>query len=163
YDFTATMEEALDAIARGEGEAEKWLHSFWFGNGQAGLKELVNEESLALIDPADVNAVHIGVDADGTEVLVRVWNNGASVVHGDADRGGGAVRPAQAPWPAHEAPHCRARSASRLGSGGPCPRRSVRALRDRRNHQCHDPSGGRPGGDRPRRRRRAPARAGSPR
>ena len=33
YEFTATMEEALDAIARGEGEAEKWLHSFYFGNG----------------------------------------------------------------------------------------------------------------------------------
>ena len=25
YEFTATMEEALDAIARGEGEAEKWF------------------------------------------------------------------------------------------------------------------------------------------
>ena len=37
YEFTATMEEALDAIARGEGEAEKWLHSFYFGNGQVGL------------------------------------------------------------------------------------------------------------------------------
>ena len=33
YDFTATMEEALDAVARGEGEAEKWLDSFYFGNG----------------------------------------------------------------------------------------------------------------------------------
>ena len=37
YEFTATMEEALDTIARGEGEAEKWLHTFWFGNGAAGL------------------------------------------------------------------------------------------------------------------------------
>ena len=36
YEFTATMEEALDSIARGEGEAEKWLHSFYFGNGQVG-------------------------------------------------------------------------------------------------------------------------------
>ena len=36
YEFTATMEEALDVIARGEGEAEKWLHSFYFGNGVAG-------------------------------------------------------------------------------------------------------------------------------
>ena len=41
YDFTATMEEALDAVARGEGEAEKWLDGFYFGNGQAGLRELV--------------------------------------------------------------------------------------------------------------------------
>ena len=57
YEFTATMEEALDVIARGEGEAEKWLHTFYFGNGVAGLKELVDEEHLATIDPAEVNAV----------------------------------------------------------------------------------------------------------
>ena len=50
YEFTATMEEALDVIARGEGEAEKWLHAFYFGNGQAGLRELVADEHLAQID-----------------------------------------------------------------------------------------------------------------
>ena len=83
YEFTATMEEALDAIARGEGEAEKWLHAFWFGNGQTGLKDLVNEEHLATIDPAEVNAVPIGTDGHGREVIVRVWNNGASVVRGE--------------------------------------------------------------------------------
>jgi DNA topoisomerase-1 len=83
YEFTATMEEALDAIARGEGEAEKWLHAFWFGNGQTGLKELVDEAHLATIDPAEVNAVPIGQDGNGHELLVRVWNNGASVVRGE--------------------------------------------------------------------------------
>ena len=83
YEFTATMEEALDAIARGEGEAEKWLHTFWFGNGQAGLSELINDDHLAKIDPAEVNAVPIGTDAQGREIIVRVWNNGASVVRGD--------------------------------------------------------------------------------
>jgi DNA topoisomerase-1 len=86
YEFTATMEEALDTIARGEAEAEKWLHAFWFGNGQAGLKDLIDDEHLATIDPADVNAVHIGHDAQGREIIVRVWNNGASVVRGD-DKG----------------------------------------------------------------------------
>lgn len=83
YEFTATMEEALDAIARGEGEAEKWLHAFWFGNGQTGLKDLVNEEHLATIDPAEVNAVPIGRDTQDREIIVRVWNNGASVVRGE--------------------------------------------------------------------------------
>jgi DNA topoisomerase I len=83
YEFTATMEEALDAIARGEGEAEKWLHAFWFGNGQTGLKDLVNEEHLATIDPAEVNAVPIGRDSQDREIIVRVWNNGASVVRGE--------------------------------------------------------------------------------
>ena len=83
YEFTATMEEALDVIARGEGEAEKWLHTFWFGNGQAGLRELCDEKHLESIDPAIVNALHIGKDADGREVIVRVWNNGANVEIGD--------------------------------------------------------------------------------
>jgi DNA topoisomerase-1 len=83
YDFTATMEEALDTVARGEGESEKWLHSFYFGNGQAGLRELVDEDHLATIDPAVVNAVRIGADADGTDIVVRVWSNGATVERGD--------------------------------------------------------------------------------
>jgi DNA topoisomerase-1 len=83
YEFTATMEEALDAIARGEGEAEKWLHSFYFGNGQAGLRDLVAEDHLAHIDKAEVNSVHIGVDGAGRELVVRVWPNGANIERGD--------------------------------------------------------------------------------
>jgi DNA topoisomerase-1 len=83
YEFTAVMEEALDAIARGEGEAEKWLHSFYFGNGQVGLRDLVAEEHIAQIDKAEVNAVHIGVDGDGQELIVRVWPNGANIERGD--------------------------------------------------------------------------------
>lgn len=83
YEFTATMEEALDTIARGEAEAEKWLHAFWFGDGQPGLKELVDDDHLATIDPAEVNAIHIGNNAQGAEIIVRVWSNGASVQCGD--------------------------------------------------------------------------------
>jgi len=83
YDFTATMEEALDTVARGEGESEKWLHSFYFGNGQAGLRELIDEEHLATIDPAVVNAVTIGTDAQGRTIVVRVWSNGATVERGN--------------------------------------------------------------------------------
>jgi len=83
YDFTATMEEALDAVARGEGEAEKWLDSFYFGNGQAGLRELVSDERLAQIDMAEVNAVHVGTDSQGNELVVRVWPNGARIERGE--------------------------------------------------------------------------------
>ena len=83
YEFTATMEEALDSIARGEGEAEKWLHSFYFGNGAVGLRELVAEDHVAQIDKADVNAVHVGHDADGHDLTVRVWPNGANIERGD--------------------------------------------------------------------------------
>ncbi len=83
YEFTAVMEEALDAIARGEGEAEKWLHSFYFGNGEVGLRDLVAEEHVAQIDKAEVNAVHIGTDAEGRALTVRVWPNGANIERGD--------------------------------------------------------------------------------
>ena len=83
YGFTATMEEALDAVARGEAEAEKWLHSFYFGNGTAGLSELVSEDNLAKIDMAEVNKIVIGTDAAGNELVVRVWNTGESLHRGD--------------------------------------------------------------------------------
>jgi DNA topoisomerase-1 len=116
YEFTATMEEALDTIARGEGEAEKWLHAFWFGNGsegEPGLRDLVDEEHLATIDPADVNAVRIGEDAAGNEILVRVWSNGASVVRGEE----------RAPVPVDLAPDEltieKAEELIKEGSGGP--------------------------------------------
>ena len=40
------------SIARGEGEAEKWLHSFYFGNGTPGLRELVSDEHARADRPA---------------------------------------------------------------------------------------------------------------
>ncbi len=83
YGFTATMEEALDEVAAGRAEAEKWLHAFYFGNGHEGLKELVSDERLAKIDKSEVNAVRIGVDAAGNEIIVRVWNNGETINRGD--------------------------------------------------------------------------------
>ena len=76
YDFTATMEEELDRIAGGEGESEHWLHDFYFGNGQRGLKELVGEEHLAEIDPREVNTVEIGKDDEGRTINVRVGKFG---------------------------------------------------------------------------------------
>ena len=113
YEFTAIMEEALDTIARGEGEAEKWLHAFWFGNGAPGLKQLVTDEHLATIDPADVNAIHIGHDAQGREILVRVWNNGASVMRGE-DKA-----PVPVDMPPDEMTIARAEELIEKGSGGP--------------------------------------------
>src|SRR6476659_6084830 len=107
------MEEALDAVARGEGEAEKWLDSFYFGNGQAGLRELVSDERLAAIDMAEVNSVHLCVDAEGRELIARVWPNGARIERGDE----------KAPIPADLAPdELTPEMAEELlekGSGGP--------------------------------------------
>ena len=79
YGFTASMEEALDVIARGEGEAEKWLHSFYFGNGTSGLRELVSDEELAKIDPRAVSTIPIGTDDTGHEIVVRVGRYGPYV------------------------------------------------------------------------------------
>jgi DNA topoisomerase-1 len=79
YSFTATMEEALDVIARGEGEAEKWLHSFYYGNGTPGLRDLVSDEQLGQIDPRGVSTIPIGTDDGGREVVVRVGRYGPYV------------------------------------------------------------------------------------
>jgi DNA topoisomerase I len=76
YDFTATMEESLDCIARGETESTNWLREFYFGNGQRGLKDLVGEEHLAEIDPREVNTVEIGKDDEGRTINVRVGKFG---------------------------------------------------------------------------------------
>ncbi len=83
YGFTANMEEALDVVARGEGEAEKWLHSFYFGNGQPGLRDLVSPEQLALVDPRGVSTIPIGTDDTGHEIIVRVGRYGPYVQRED--------------------------------------------------------------------------------
>ena len=83
YNFTATMEEALDVIARGESEREKWLDSFYFGNGTPGLRELVSDDALGRIDPRGVSTIPIGVDDTGHEIIVRVGRYGPYVQRED--------------------------------------------------------------------------------
>jgi DNA topoisomerase-1 len=113
YGFTATMEEALDAVARGEAEAEKWLHSFYFGNGTAGLRQLVSEDHLAEIDMSEVNKIAIGTDERGTEYVVRVWNTGESLHAGDDKC------PLPADLPPDELTVEHARELIAKGAGGP--------------------------------------------
>jgi DNA topoisomerase-1 len=43
----------------------------------------VSDERLAQIDMAEVNAVHVGVDAQGNELVARVWPNGARIERGE--------------------------------------------------------------------------------
>jgi DNA topoisomerase-1 len=82
YDFTARMEEDLDDIARGERESVPWLRSFYFGNGQVGLKTLV-EEHAPTIDAREVNSIPVGSDADGNLVVARVGRYGPYLQRGD--------------------------------------------------------------------------------
>lgn len=64
YDFTAGMEQDLDAIAAGTEDRVDWLTRFYFGNQAAdgpdgdGLRELV--ANLGEIDAREVNSIDLG-------------------------------------------------------------------------------------------------------
>ncbi len=93
YSFTASMEDDLDEIARGDRERVQWLAAFYFGNpdaadggGGEGLKELVHHR-LGDIDAREVNSIPIGVapSEDGgpdQPLVVRVGRYGPYVQRG---------------------------------------------------------------------------------
>src|SRR6478735_5601402 len=63
YDFTAEMEQDLDAIAAGDKDRVAWLSRFYFGDGSGneegeGLRDLV--ANLGDIDAREVNSIPIG-------------------------------------------------------------------------------------------------------
>lgn len=75
YDFTASMEEDLDAIARGDEQRVAWLQRFYFGDeakDSEGLRALVQD--LGDIDARGVSTIEIG---DG--IVVRVGRYGPYV------------------------------------------------------------------------------------
>ena len=58
YDFTAAMEDDLDAIARGEQKRIEWLHAFYFGTDtHVGLRQVV--DNLGEIDARALNSTRI--------------------------------------------------------------------------------------------------------
>jgi DNA topoisomerase-1 len=82
YTFTARMENQLDEIATGNRERVPFLQAFWFGNGSEGLTTLI-EHAMANADPAVVNAIPLGKDADGEEIVVRNGRYGPYVKRGE--------------------------------------------------------------------------------
>ena len=84
YEFTARIEEDLDSIARNERQKQDWLQEFYFGDDQQriGLKRLV-AENLDEIDAAEINTFPIGVDPDGTLIVVKPGKYGPYVKRGD--------------------------------------------------------------------------------
>ncbi len=93
YALTARMESDLDEIASGERDAQPWLTTFYFGDEGAdtpqaagGLRYLVSDDRLADIDPAEINSIPIGADADGEPVVARVGRFGPYLRRGDATR-----------------------------------------------------------------------------
>ncbi len=84
YDFTAAMEDELDAIANGQIGRTDWLSAFYFGGDvgpqgsvgrTGGLKKLVGER-LEDIDAREVNSLPLLTDSQGLQVLVRVGRYG---------------------------------------------------------------------------------------
>ncbi|MDR6867635.1 DNA topoisomerase-1 [Microbacterium resistens] len=58
YDFTAALEDDLDAIARGEQKRAEWLQSFYFGSdAHVGLRQIV--DNLGEIDARALNSTRI--------------------------------------------------------------------------------------------------------
>ena len=76
YEFTASMEEALDEIASGEAGRVPWLRRFYFGadgadgHKEEGLKDLVSD--LGDIDARDVSSFPLA----GTDIVIRVGRYG---------------------------------------------------------------------------------------
>jgi DNA topoisomerase-1 len=58
YDFTARMEDDLDRIAAGDEQRVDWLRRFYYGEGGAGLHELVSD--LDAIDAREINSLDLG-------------------------------------------------------------------------------------------------------
>lgn len=83
YEFTANLEDDLDAISRGEAENVAYLSAFYFGkNAQKGLKELTllgGEQ----IDPREVCGVSIGRDENDTLIEVRIGKYGPFISDGE--------------------------------------------------------------------------------
>ncbi|HET8621180.1 MAG TPA: topoisomerase C-terminal repeat-containing protein, partial [Acidimicrobiales bacterium] len=82
YTFTARMENQLDEIATGSRDREPFLRAFWFGNGSEGLTTLI-DHAMANADPAVVNAIPLGKDAEGELIVVRNGRYGPYVKRGE--------------------------------------------------------------------------------
>jgi len=85
YQFTAQMEDLLDAISRREEDPGKYLHDFYFGNGHPGLKKQL-ESKLSEIDARDLARFPLGKPQSGEnreDVFVRVGKYGPFIEQGE--------------------------------------------------------------------------------
>jgi len=82
YQFTAEMEDELDAISRGELDSLEYLRQFYYGKDQKGLKDLVATKT-GEIDARDVCRVLLGKPEGQPEVFVRVGRYGPFLEQGD--------------------------------------------------------------------------------
>jgi len=81
YEFTARLEDDLDAISRGEASNVGYLKTFYYGNGFPGLHALV-KKGEGEIDPRQVCGIPLGKTEDGTEIEVRIGRYGPFLTNG---------------------------------------------------------------------------------
>jgi len=86
YQFTAEMEDELDAISRGELGHVDYLHRFYYGNKHPGLKQQL-ENKVNEIDARDISRILVGKPEgkgdNAAEVYVRVGRYGPFLEQGD--------------------------------------------------------------------------------
>jgi DNA topoisomerase-1 len=90
YEFTAEMEDELDAISRGEVGHLDYLKTFYFGNAHPGLKQQL-EKKVGEIDARDVSRILVGKlkddQGEDVEVYVRIGRFGPFVQVGERQTG----------------------------------------------------------------------------
>jgi DNA topoisomerase I len=86
YQFTAEMEDQLDAISRGEMGHLDYLKRFYFGNSYPGLKEQLKNKA-GEIDARDVSRIRVekrdGAPEPDEPIYVRVGRYGPFLEQGD--------------------------------------------------------------------------------
>ena len=81
YKYTASLEDDLDSISRGENTSTKYLSKFYFGDGLPGLKELVSIGEKE-IDPRIINGLPLG-EWEDKKVEVRIGRYGPFISDGE--------------------------------------------------------------------------------
>ncbi len=82
YQFTAEMEDELDAISRGEMNPTAYLTNFYFGDGHPGLKKLLANK-IDEIDAREVCRISLGKPEGGEEIFIRVGKYGPFLEQGE--------------------------------------------------------------------------------
>lgn len=82
YEFTAQMEDDLDAISRGERQHIEYLDKFYFGDTNPGLKKQL-EDKVDQIDARGISRILLGKPEGEDEIYVRVGRYSPFVEQGD--------------------------------------------------------------------------------
>lgn len=83
YEFTAELEDELDAISRGELGSTDYLTAFYHGGEHPGLKQLL-QNKVDEIDARDMSRFPIGKpEGSDEDIVVRVGRYGPFIEHED--------------------------------------------------------------------------------